>query len=322
MTRHLRRLGDQFSVSIPTDGEGYLGRECPECESYFKITPGTGLEDATECVCPYCGQKAEQPDFSTQAQIDYATSVVTQQVMGAVTKDLKDMARSFNRKCSGGLFSLKMDVKTRLSPIQHYVEKDLETHVECSACTLKYAIFGVFGFCPDCGVHNSPQILEKNLELARKELALAAASNDEELQNHLVGDALENAVSAFDGFGRAAVVPYADQSSKPKKAVTISFQNLAAAEDALQTLFAFSLRSTVAANEWTLLVRCFQKRHLLAHKMGVVDEKYIKATGDANAIVGRKVAIVSQEVGDLLDAVATLGHGLLKCLEQTQTGKE
>jgi len=45
MTRHLRRLGNQFQISLPLDEEGYLGRECPntDCERYFKIKPGTGL---------------------------------------------------------------------------------------------------------------------------------------------------------------------------------------------------------------------------------------------------------------------------------------
>lgn len=315
MTRHLRKLGSEFSVSIPTDEEGYLGRECPKCDSYFKITPGTGLEGVTAVICPYCGHKAEQSDFATPQQLEYAQSVVMQQVMGAASKDLKDMARSFNRKCSGGLFSLKMDVRTKPSPIRHYVEKELETKVECSACALRYTIYGVFGFCPDCGAHNSLQILEKNLELARKELVLAAATDEIDLQAHLIGDALENAVSAFDGFGRAAVAPHADRSSNPKKAAAITFQNLNAAEDSLQMLFGFSLQSAVSSDEWTLLVKGFQKRHLLAHKMGVVDDKYIATTGDAHAIVGRKLTITSQEVGELLETVMKLGHGLLAQLK-------
>ena len=51
---HLRNLGNQMSISIPTDENGYLGRECPEksCEGYFKIKPGTGLPSATDCICP------------------------------------------------------------------------------------------------------------------------------------------------------------------------------------------------------------------------------------------------------------------------------
>ena len=78
----------------------------------------------------------------------------------------------------------------------------------------------MFGWCPDCGVHDSLQILAKNLELARKEHALAG-SVDKELADHLIGDALENVVSAFDGFGRETCL---------KKGLTIQFQNLSAAK--------------------------------------------------------------------------------------------
>lgn len=311
MSRQLRRLGSQFSISIPTDAEGYLGRECEKCKSYFKITPGTGIEGVAHCICPYCGHKADTSDFATPEQIEYAQSVVMKQVMGAVDKDLKDMARSFNRKASGGLFSMKMNVRSRPSPIRYYAEKDLETPVECSECSLRYAIYGVFGFCPDCGAHNSLQILEKNLELARKQIALAEKADDDDLKTQLIGDALENAVSAFDGFGREAAAAKADLTTNPTQVQKLSFQNLASTDAALQSLFGFSLGSGVSVEEWTLLVRCFQKRHLLAHKMGVVDEKYIAATGDSQSVEGRKIRISADEVASLIDAVATLGVHLV-----------
>lgn len=114
--------------------------------------------------------------------------------------------------------SMKLQPSSPL-PIRHYREKQLETEVVCDNCTLRYAIYGVFGWCPDCGVHNSLQILTKNLELARKELTLAQSA-DAELSNHLIGDALENVVSAFDGFGREIC---------SRKGADIRFQNITGA---------------------------------------------------------------------------------------------
>ena len=86
-------------------------------------------------------------------------------------------------------------------PIRYYREKRLETEVMCSNCALRYAIYGVFAYCLDCGIHNSQQILDKNLELAEKEAALAGTV-ESELATRLIEDALENEVSSFDGFGR------------------------------------------------------------------------------------------------------------------------
>ena len=56
----------EFSVDIKPDKEGYTGRECPECEKYFKIKFGTGLPDATDCHCPYCNHIDPQDHFLTK----------------------------------------------------------------------------------------------------------------------------------------------------------------------------------------------------------------------------------------------------------------
>lgn len=263
----------KFTISIPTDGKGLAGRECPvkECLGYFKVKFGTGLKGKNlPCVCPYCGHSGPHDTFWTQEQLEYAKSIAMRKATDWAVQELKKMEFDIPARGPFGI-GISMKVKPGTPhPIRYYREKKLETDVTCSSCTLEYAIYGVFGYCPDCGVHNSFQILEKNLELAGKELTLASESEDEELKQHLIGDALENAVSAFDGFGREAARAYSRLSSDGKKASALSFQNLANADSHVRALFGFGLSDAVIADEWNLLVRCFQKRHLLAHKMGVV----------------------------------------------------
>ena len=43
---HLSKLGNRISIPIKPDEDGFTGRECPhsDCEGYFKIELGTGLE--------------------------------------------------------------------------------------------------------------------------------------------------------------------------------------------------------------------------------------------------------------------------------------
>lgn len=304
--RHLRQLGEHFSIPIPRDENGYLGRECPECERYFKITPGTGLsgEDLL-CHCPYCGHSASQDQFFTKAQIEYAKSVVINKVTGAIVKDLKTL--EFNHRPKGPFgIGISMKVEGRARPILHYSELELEEEVVCDHCTLRYTVYGTFAFCPDCGQHNSLQILEKNLAVAQKQLELAATVEGD-LSAQLVADALENGVSAFDGFGREACRVYSSKASDPAKTTTISFQNLAGAQKSVLALFGIDLTAALNAADWTFACRCFQKRHLLAHKMGIVDDAYIKVTGDSIATVGRKVSIPPQDVIALLTAIRTLG---------------
>lgn len=301
-TRNLERLGNQISVPIKADDDGYVGRECPEetCLGYFKITFGTGLKGPAPCHCPYCGHTDDQNKFWTQEQLEYAQSVVIRQVTNALRQDLKSM--EFDYKPRGG-FGIGISLKVTNGPphaIRYYREKKLETHVVCENCTLRYAIYGVFGWCPDCGIHNSRQILTKNLELAQKELVLADAVEGE-LAEHLIGDALENAVSAFDGFGRAI---------SSQKAHEIRFQSLAGARHNVQDAFGFDFADALDTKSWDFICRMFQKRHLLSHKMGVIDDEYVQKANDSTAIAGRKVAVSRDEVQACLALVQKMGDRL------------
>ena len=300
--RYLENLPNRFNVPISPYKDGYFGRECPvkTCKGYFKITPGTGVKGPAPCHCPYCGHSSKMSDFTTRAQIEYAKSIVLRRVTDALHQDLKDM--EFNHPPRGP-FGIGISMKvTQVAPhpIRHYREKELETEVVCDNCTLRYAIYGVFGWCPDCGTHNSVQILSKNLELAKKELALAQ-SLDKDLAEHLIGDALENIVSAFDGFGREVC---------ERKGTEIRFQSLSAARRRVQEVFGFDFADGLAAAGWQTACRVFQKRHLLAHKMGVIDEDYVQKTKDPGAIVGRKVRLAADEVGAAIAIIETLGGSL------------
>jgi hypothetical protein len=299
---NLRRLGNHISVPIEPDEDGYVGRECPatDCLGYFKITLGTGVKGPAPCYCPYCGHKGETNTFFTQEQIEYAKSIVLRKVTDALHKDLKSL--EFEHKPQG-LFGIGLSLKVKASPalpIRHYREKKLETEVVCDTCTLRYAIYGVFGWCPDCGIHNSLQILKKNLELANKQLALAATL-DKDMAEHLIGDSLKNVVSAFDGFGREICA---------KRAADIQFQNLVGARRRVQDTFAFDFADSVGPKDWEIACRVFQKRNLLAHKMGVVDEDYLKKANDPGAIVGRKMIITPDEITATINIIEALGRRL------------
>jgi hypothetical protein len=306
----LRGLGNKVNVPIRPDKDGYLGRECPnpECEEYFKITPGTGIKGPAPCHCPYCGHEGDPQTFWTKQQIEYAKSVVMGKVVEAVRQDLKGL--EFDHKPRGPFgigFSMKLEPGAPV-PIRWYREKNLETEIVCDHCSLRYAIYGVFGWCPDCGIHNSLQILGKNLELAKKKLALAE-SVEQELASTVIADALASIVSSFDGFGRELC---SDEETKA------SFQNLEGGRNRVLERYGFDVADAVTDDEWRSATRSFQKRHLLAHRMGVVDEEYIKKACDPSAVVGRKVALTAGEVSFLIGVVEKLGKRLFDGVMQTR----
>ena len=309
---HLSRLGNRISIPIKPDEGGFTGRECPrsDCEGYFKIEFGTGLEgDNLPCHCPYCGHTAVHDHFWTKEQIEYVNSVAMRKLADAVLQDLKKMEFDIKPK---GPFGIGMSLKLKPGspvPIRYYREKQLETEVVCADCTLRYSVYGVFAFCPDCGRHNSLQILDKNLELVGKMVNLAERM-EQEISRRLVENCLEDCVSVFDGFGRELCRVYAKDANNLTDVDRISFQNLEGARRYLQYALGIDLSSEVTTDEWRSLVRGFQKRHLIAHKMGVVDQDYIEKTRDTQAVVGRKIHITLDEVRDLLQLVGQVARSL------------
>jgi hypothetical protein len=108
-------------------------------------------------------------------------------------------------------------------------------------------------------------------------------------------------VAAFDGFGREICT---------QKSAGIQFQNLVAARRKVQETFAFDFADALELDEWEFACRIFQKRHLLAHKMGVIDDEYIKKANDPGAKAGRKISVTSPEVESAIAIVDTMARRL------------
>lgn len=290
-------------MDIKKDDEGYLGRECPECEKYFKIKPGTGIPDFSDCYCPYCQHMGPQDHFWTKQQIEYARSVVLKKVSGDLLKMMKKMEAKPKKNQP---ISIGITVKGRPTPITYYSEKELEEKVECKNCTLQYAIYGAFGYCPDCAGHNSQQIAEANFDLVIKILDLAKKSPSD-IKSKLIENGLEDCISAFDGFARERC-----RDRYPK----LSFQNIYVAKQKLDES-GINIAEGLDSSEWEFVIKQFQKRHLLAHKMGVVDEEYIKNTGSHPEQLGKKVSITENDVMSLIGHLKVIVSNLSKHVQRS-----
>jgi hypothetical protein len=287
----------KLSVSIKPDADGFTGRECPTCERYFKIKTGTGVPGLTICHCPYCNHIGPHTEFWTKQQISYAQSVAINRISSELLSSLKTLER---QPSPSAFLSIGIKVKGNPTPIAYYSEKQLEERITCNACTLEYTIYGAFGYCPDCGVHNSAQIAGANFDLVLKTLDLAKTA-PVEIQTKLIENALEDAVSCFDGFGREHC---ANQAYK------VSFQNIDAAKDKIQREHQFDLSATLTAPDWKFVSNQFQKRHLLAHKLGIVDSEFVAKTGSPPSLQGRKVTISESDVRALIVHLRTMANAL------------
>ena len=258
----MRRTGDQYSIPLPTGRDGYIGRECPKCFKSFKIVNGTGLSGTTHCYCPYCGWKADHSYFHTTSQMDYAQSVVVNSITSDLFDSFKEIERKSKRQArrNSGFLNMTFEVKGQPEPIRYPPDFRLETYVKCTNCTLKYAVFGVYAFCPDCGQRNALQILGKNLDIAAMILELRDSADDS-LRVPLTGNT--SVVAAFDGFGREVCRATASKSSSPSKAEKIRFQNLARARVQVKNLFGFDTASAIRSSDWGHVDTLFSKASLV-----------------------------------------------------------
>lgn len=303
---------DGMSISLPTDTDGLVGRECPveECEGYFKIKLETGIvEDGYDkCFCPYCGHKSVQDQFWTKEQVKYVESVVVGEIQNVIGNEVKKWDRRLKTSSRNSFVELRVSYKKSHRPIAYYAEKDLESHLICDNCTLEYAVFGKFAYCPDCGVDNTLQILRKNMELVHKLLVSAKEDEDSDFQGHLIQNALEDVVSTFDSFGRNSVRLLTKNTDKSE--ISISFQNIIKAREKVQNEFSFDICDGLEDDEWKQVVLNFQKRHLISHNDGIVDNVYLEITNDKRADLGRMIMINTKDVEEMLVSIEQIAQNL------------
>lgn len=327
--------GDQYrmSITLPTDEDGRLARECPNpaCSpGYFKVKPGTGITDGqSTAYCPYCRRSADPNEFSTREQVRYAKDLVlreAQKGLDEVIKDALGLGPSGKRKIDGGLISIEMSYKPgRLLHVQRPYEDEVRRDVVCPHCKLDHTVFGLATWCPDCGEDIFLTHVEAELNVfrhmlsdvtRRKELfgARVAAKDLENL--------LEDAVSLFEATMKAIVRRALLSRGRAAEKVELeikrfgnAFQNIAKTKDRLKELFQYTV---VEDAYWATLATAFEKRHPIAHNLGVVDRKYLERA-QAAVREGREIRVTASEVEDVLSAVneviRSLYQGLVRIVE-------
>lgn len=293
-----------ISVTIPLDENGMIGRECLECEQYFKLKPGTGLE-TDQCNCPYCDYKGNADTFWTKAQLEYAQSIAMQQAFDKIVKSSLDkLTNSFKqleRSSRNSLIQFKVTTSgTKIDfPIKYYSESELETSLTCDNCGLDFAIYGVFSNCPDCNETNAFQIFDKSLEVIKKKLDIFSKPDiPDDIIEISLSSILTSTISAFDGLGKELRNKKPNlYPSKPRNL----FQNIFVLNKEMNNFISDK------HSDFQELVKNFQVRHIFEHNMGVVDADYIKKVPNSTNMLGRKYKLTVSELETFISLMSELG---------------
>ena len=302
-------MTEEIQIEFELDDKGMVGRQCPnaDCERYFKLKPGTGLNtDVTRC--PYCGNKSPSGDFLTTDQRKHAISVATREIVGPRVKQFARSVERQNRRQPKGLIRFDVSVRYDPVPIHNYVEKQLETEVICDQCGLEFAVYGVFASCPDCGHLNALKVLLSSLETAKKKLALSKdESLDEDLRRDFLKDALNGSVAAFDAYGKALRTNLTKTSFNARPNL---FQDIEALDLELQAVGIPSVEQMIGTLAWEDMKWFFQARHVYSHNAGVVDVQFVAKQPTYAQKLGRLLLLDADEVLKNIGALELLARDI------------
>ncbi len=89
-----------------------------------------------------------------------------------------------------------------------------------------------------------------------------------------------------------------------------AFQRLAQGSELWAARVGITYADILGAADLERLRRLFQKRHLLAHSDGIVDQRYVNESGDMTYKVGQRITVSTSEVDDIVAGIGRLVAGL------------
>jgi hypothetical protein len=123
----------------------------------------------------------------------------------------------------------------------------------------------------------------------------------------LAADAINAVVTLFEIYAREE---FSRRLSNPAAIVSATSGNVFQRLGDADTLFAahagFALNSLVPSDVWTRLRRTFEQRHVLTHRGGHVDQRYLRRVPGSSLMVGQRLVISRAEAAQALDDLEQL----------------
>jgi len=323
LLRELRSLdGQQVSVQINCDEKGYVDKECPatNCEFQFKIKEDdwTNICRDESVWCPMCGHSAPAKSWFTQAQVAHAKRQARKFIESKIDGAMRADARAFNSRQPKNSF-ISMSMKVGGAPhfssyeIPAAASEAMQLEIACEKCTCRFAVIGSAYFCPSCGHNSVDRVFDDslrkirakkdNIDLVRNAIAGLGKKDEAELTcRSMIESCLSDGVTAFQ---KCCEGLYA--STNPAVAAPMNaFQRLSQGSDLWKAQVGVAYSDILTVPEQARLKLLFQKRHILAHGDGIVDQRYISESGDTSYKAGQRIAVTAAEVDDIVAGISRL----------------
>lgn len=302
---------------VQSDNQGMWGRNCPACEKYFRTNHVIG--DIS--FCPYCAATAPSLTFISKAQRTYIAACYDAFARAYLTHQ-----------------STSLDVAeiTDQTPAWHYSEEKQQHHFKCDTkeCGTDTDILGRFGFCPRCGRTNARRFFVEAMDrmLTRWEETnqkVTGRSQREEVWEDLTVKSL----SEFEALAkhlRRKLLCFRMTPSRRRQLEELNFQRPLQADDSLRQWFdigvlqwngnAATPARALPQSDIPFITKMIQRRHILTHNGGVVDQEYLELSGDTQARLDERISVRSNEAKRFVEIVREMGLNLLDNIEDSLDG--
>lgn len=175
--------------------------------------------------------------------------------------------------------------------------------IDCKRCRARFAVIGAAYFCPCCGDNAVERVFDASLERIRIGVEnidvirhaferTGARDKGEILIQQLLESSVEDCVTAFQ---RLSDVLYAERCPRTV-APRSAFQRLDEGSALWKESIGIGYEDILTPYELGILRIFYQRRHLLSHTDGVVDEDYLHKSGDSAYRVGQRVVVKACDV--------------------------
>lgn len=296
---------------IQSDELGMWGRNCPSCQKYLRTNHVMGFT-----FCPYCSVGDDSLAFVSKAQRTYIVACYDA------------FSRAYN-----GRKSTSVEVATITDNVEawHYSEEKLQTHFKCQTkdCHAETDILGKYGFCPKCGRTNAQEFFfehmtemlsgwqevdEKVLDRRKRQeswekMTIDSLSEFEALAKHL----------------RAKLLLFPLTPLRKRQVMQLNFQKPFETDMLLTNWFDIGLLKWrgdkagparhVPETEFPFIKKMIQRRHILIHNGGIVDQEYLDLSGDTQVKLGERIRVRSKEAKRFIEDCQQMGANLIDNVE-------
>ena len=333
--RKLRQL--QVPIELELDDNGYFDRLCPfeKCGATFKVM----FEDWHNIVCdekvfcPRCRHRAESTEWNTPEQEEYIKKVGINYVQKQIGQAFQSDARRFNRSQNrNSVVKISMSYQPThiVVPVPANAVNIMTQEFTCDKCNCRYASIGTAFFCPSCGHNsvmdaftNSIETVKKTLEAIPKIRADLTELYDENVAQdsirHICEDNLINIVSSFESYAERCFHKLPNAGSFRVRQNL--FQNLRKSDAIWRDATGTGYTDLLDSDEYAILLLYFQRRNILVHSDGIVDQPYIDRSNDNQYDVGQRLVVTESIVYDLVPVIKKLADGLVLLLKRINRDK-